>query len=579
MPTSVASVDHFPAVSPAGTERLLGASTSALALAACGGGGSGSATSAGGTGGAAQGAVSPNALPDAASASRLINQAAFGGNRAALDAMTQKGASAWLTEQMDMPRSQSMTDWLIAKGFADAAVNGNINGDGGWPNAMWWKLFAAPDAVRQRAVLAWSEIFVVSSLGLGAVTWKNFALANYWDILEKNAFGNFRSLLDAITLSSAMGSYLNMKGNQKANAALGRLPDENYAREVMQLFTIGLYNLRADGSLALDGSGTPQETYDNTDIQGLAKVFTGWNASTATDPSGVLAAAAYRHGLPMVLTSTLHSPEEKRFLGQLVVAKTTVTAEDGAADLKFALDALFNHPNTPPFISKQLIQRLVTSNPSGAYVARVAAVFANNGAGVRGDLRAVFQAIWLDAEARTPGALPAFGKLREPVLRIVQWGRTFGATNADGLWNLGYTDADTALGQMPLRAASVFNFFRPGYVPSNSALGAQNMVAPEFQITAEPTVVGYINYLAGTVNNARGIKVDYSYELTLATDAAALVTWLNQSLAGGALEAANLTLITQAVTSIAATTDAGKLNRVYAALTLVMASTDYLVQK
>ena len=144
----VHSIDSHP-----GNERLLGVSASALALSACGGGGAASSAS---TGGAAQGAVSPNALPDAASASRLINQAAFGGNRAALDAMTQKGASAWLTEQMDMPRSQSMTDWLIAKGFADAAVNGNINGDGGWPNAMWWKLFAAPDAVRQRAVLAWS---------------------------------------------------------------------------------------------------------------------------------------------------------------------------------------------------------------------------------------------------------------------------------------------------------------------------------------------------------------------------------------------------------------------------------------
>jgi len=579
MQTSAVQTD--PLESTPGSERLLGASASALALAACGGGGGGASppTSTAGGGTIAQAPVSTNALPDAASASRLINQAAFGGNRATLDAMTQKGASAWLAEQMDMPRSQSMSDWLIAKGFADATLNGNINGDGGWPNAIWWKMFAAPDAVRQRAALALSEIFVVSALGLGAVTWKNFALANYWEILEKNAFGNFRTLLDAITLSSAMGSYLNMKGNQKADPALGRLPDENYAREVMQLFTIGLYRLQSDGSLALDASGNPQETYDNTDIQGLAKVFTGWNASTATDPSGVLAAAAYRHGLPMVLTSTLHSPEEKRFLGQLVVAKTTVTAEDGAADLKIALDALFNHPNTAPFISKQLIQRLVTSNPSGAYVARVAAVFANNGAGVRGDLRAVFQAIWLDAEARAPGALPAFGKLREPVLRIVQWGRTFGATNTDGLWNLGYTDADTALGQMPLRAPSVFNFFRPGYVPSNSALGAQNMVAPEFQITAEPTVVGYINYLAGTVNNARVIKADYTYELTLATDAAALVAWLNQSLAGGALEAATVTLITQSVTTIAATTDAGKLNRVYAALTLVMASTDYLVQK
>jgi uncharacterized protein (DUF1800 family) len=564
-------------VSTSGSERLLGASASALALAACGGGGGASpSTSTAGGGTIAQAPVSTNALPDAASASRLINQAAFGGNRATLDAMTQKGASAWLTEQMDMPRSQSMSDWLIAKGFSDATVNGNINGDGGWPNAIWWKMFAAPDAVRQRAALALSEIFVVSALGLGAVTWKNFALANYWDILEKNAFGNFRTLLDAITLSSAMGSYLNMKGNQKADPALGRLPDENYAREVMQLFTIGLYRLQSDGSLALDASGNPQETYDNTDIQGLAKVFTGWNASAANDPSGVLVQAAYRNVVPMALTGALHSTEEKRFLGQVIPASTTV---DGAGDLKIALDALFNHPNTAPFISKQLIQRLVTSNPSGAYVARVAAVFSNNGAGVRGDLRAVFQAIWLDAEARAPGALPAFGKLREPVLRIVQWGRTFGATNTDGLWNLGYTDADTALGQMPLRAPSVFNFFRPGYVPSNSALGAQNMVAPEFQITAEPTVVGYINYLAGTVNNARVIKADYTYELTLATDAAALVAWLNQSLAGGALEAATVTLITQSVATIAATTDAGKLNRVYAALTLVMASTDYLVQK
>lgn len=556
----------------ASAERLVGVCASALALAACGGGGSGAS----GDSNLAQAPVFSNALPDAASASRLINQAAFGGNRAALDAMTQKGASAWLTEQMDMPRSQSMGDWLIAKGFADPAVSNNVSGDGGWPNALWWKLFAAPDAVRQRAALALSEIFVVSSLGLGAVTWKNFALANYWEILEKNAFANFRTLLDAITLSSAMGSYLNMKGNQKADPATGRLPDENYAREVMQLFTIGLYRLQTDGSLALDASGNPQETYDNTDIQGLAKVFTGWNASTATDPSGVLAAVAYRHGLPMVLTNTLHSTEEKRFLGQVIPASTTV---DGAGDLKVALDTLFNHPNTAPFICKQLIQRLVTSNPSAAYVARVAAVFANNGSGVRGDLRAVFQAIWLDAESRNPGTLAAFGKLREPVLRIVQWGRTFGASNADGLWNLGLTDADTALGQMPLRAPSVFNFFRPGYVPPNSAIGAQNWVAPEFQISAEPTVVGYINYLAGTVNNARVIKADYTYELSLATDPAALVAWLNQCLAGGALQAANATLITQAVTSIAATTDAGKLNRVYAALTLVMASTDYLVQK
>jgi uncharacterized protein (DUF1800 family) len=472
-----------------------------------------------------------------------------------------------------MPLSQSMTSWLIEKGYNDATVSGNINGDGGWTGAIWNKLFNAPDAFRQRAVLALSELFVVSTLGL-PISWKNFAIANYWEVLEKNVFGNFRSLLEAVTLSSAMGSYLNMKGNQKANAATGRAPDENYAREVLQLFTIGLYKLNTDGSLQLNAQGQPIETYDNNDIQGLAKVFTGWDLAAGTDPSGTLVSLAYRQGLPMALNASLHSPEAKSFLGTAIPAGTL-----GADSLRLGLDALFMHANTAPFIAKQLIQRLVTSNPSPAYVDRVAKAFINNGSGVRGDMKTVWTALLIDSEARSASSSTTFGKLREPMVRLVQWGRTFGATNADGLWNLGYTNSETALNQMPLYAPSVFNYFRPGYSPPNTALLQARLVAPELQITGEPSVVGYVNYMAGTVNNARVIKVDYTTEKALAATPASLIDHLNLHLAAGAITAANRTLMTQAVTTIAATNDAGLLNRVYAAIVLVMSSNDYLVQQ
>jgi uncharacterized protein (DUF1800 family) len=364
-----------------------------------------------------------------------------------------------------------------------------------------------------------------------------------------------------------------MKGNQKYDAKTGRSPDENYAREVMQLFTIGLYQLNIDGTLQLDAQGKPIESYDNADTQGLARVFTGWNTATGTDATGELANAAYRHGLPMMLTASLHSPEEKKFLGVTIPAGTA-----GIESLKIALDTLFQHNNTAPFISKQLIQRLVTSNPSPAYVARVAKIFVNNGKGVRGDMKAVWSAILMDTEARQVNASSSFGKLSEPMVRLLQWGHTFRATSTDGAWTMGYTDAETALGQMPMRSPSVFNYFRPGYVPPNTQVSAQNLVAPEFQILTEPTVVGYINYMAGTVNNARNIKADYSTEKALATDPTALVAHLNLCLASGALTSTSQSLIVNAITSISAATETGLLNRIYAAVLMVMSSTDYLIQ-
>lgn len=544
----------------------LGLSGTAL-LAACGGGGGTSTTA----------AITPDnslannlALTDAA---RFLRQASWGGTSNEIKDLAASGQQGWLNAQFNAPQGQSLTRWLIEKGFNDASVSSNVNGDGGWVQSIWWKLFSATDLFRQRAALALSELFVVSHLGL-PFSWRNFAIANYWEILEANALGNFRTLLENVTLSSAMGTYLNMKGNQKYDAKTGRSPDENYAREVMQLFTIGLYQLNIDGTLQLDAQGKPIESYDNADIQGLARVFTGWNTATGTDATGELANAAYRHGLPMMLTASLHSPEEKKFLGVTIPAGTA-----GIESLRIALDTLFQHNNTAPFIAKQLIQRLVTSNPSPAYVARVAKIFVNNGKGVRGDMKAVWTAILMDIEARLANPPASFGKLSEPMIRLLQWGHTFRATSTDGAWTLGYTDAETSLGQMPMRSPSVFNFFRPGYVPPNTQAAAQNLVAPEFQILTEPTVVGYINYMAGTVNNARNIKADYSTEKALATDPTALVAHLNLCLASGALTSTSQSLIVNAITSISAATETGLLNRIYAAVLMVMSSTDYLIQR
>jgi uncharacterized protein (DUF1800 family) len=250
--------------------------------------------------------------------------------------------------------------------------------------------------------------------------------------------------------------------------------------------------------------------------------------------------------------------------------------------LKVALDTIANHPNVAPFISRQLIQRLVASNPSPAYVARVAAVFNNNGANVRGDLKAVVNAILLDSEARSaPAATDTTrGKLREPIVRFVQWARSFNATSPTGIWNISnLSDPATRLGQSPLRAPSVFNFYRPGYVPPNSALGTAKITAPEFQITNETTIVAWANYAQTFIVNGVGeVKPDYTAELALAADATALVNRVVLLLAANSLAADTVATITTAVNSISAATDTGKKNRVYAAIHLVLCAPAYLVQ-
>lgn len=530
------------------------------ALAACGGGGGSSESPSP----PPPPPPPPPAPPTAAEASRLLGQAAFAATDAQIARVQSLGYAGWLDEQFATARTQGHYDWMVANGYA---IADNINGFQGTDNTLWRKLISSPDALRQRMTLALSEIFVVSMAGL-PVAWRSFVAASYVDVLEANAFGTYRALLEAVTLSPAMGVYLNMRGNQKEDPATGREPDENYAREVLQLFSIGLRELNADGSLK---NGVASDTYDQATISGLAKVFTGWDFDGYTRSTPAWAQK------PMTFNATKHSPAEKKFLGVTIAAGT-----DGVAALRTALDTIANHPNVGPFIGRQLIQRFVTSQPSAAYVGRVSAVFADNGSGLRGDLKAVLRAVLLDDEARrAPQAGETTrGRLREPVQRFIQWARSFGLASPTGLWNVGnLSDPANRLGQSPLRSPSVFNFFRPGYVPPNSALGALAITAPEFQITNESTVVGYANFAQNFVANGVGeTRPDYSAELALATDAAALVNRVALLLAASGLSAETLNTISTAVATISAASDAGKLNRVRAAIHLVLCAPEYLVQ-
>ena len=499
-------------------------------------------------------------------ASRFLAQAAIGYAKADVTAVANSSIASWLSAQFALPRPQKFWAFLKA-GAYDAAAN--INSQAGFDVMVWSQLMGSNDLLRQRVGLALLDQWVVSIDGLTG-SWRAFAMAAYFDVLWDNAFGNYRDLMEGVSTSAAMGLYLTFLGNVKASPTTGAIPDENYARELMQLFTIGLYQLNMDGTQVLSG-GQPVATYAQVDVSQGARVWTGYTYANATS------ATPDRLQLPMAITATTHETGVTSFLGITIPA-----GSDGATARKLALDGLFAHANVPPFVSKQLIQHLVTSNPSPAYVQRVATVFANNGAGVRGDMKAVITAVLTDAEARddaTALASATFGKLREPVVRLVQWARAFGVTSPTNLWPFGNTSSTAnRIGESPGHAPSVFNWFRPGYVPPGTTLSANGLVGPEFQITNEPSVVAYVNYMASVIANGAGeAKPDYSGLTVLATDSQALLTELNLVLAAGQISATTLAQMKAALDTISVATSAGLNNRIYAAITLVMASPEYLV--
>jgi len=447
--------------------------------------------------------------------------------------------------------------------------------------AAWWKtVVTAPDELRQRVAFALSEIFVVSDVA-SSLAQQPEALANYYDTLANDAFGNYRQLLQDVTLSPVMGNYLNMLRNAAAIPSKGTSADENYAREIMQLFSIGLNYLNPDNSLQLDTNGQPIPTYNNNTIIQTANVFTGWSYhSTLASPSFTGGAADWYN--PMQLFSTYHDNTVKTIIAETATGPAVVIPanQGGAADLKMELDALFNHQNTAPFICRELIQRLVTSNPSPGYIYRVAQVFANDGTGTRGNLAAVVKAILLDYEARSPAVIndAGYGMLKEPLLRQTQIFRAFSANSEQNRFPI--YSADQTLGQAALRSPTVFNFFLPNFVPPGM-LAAAGLYGPEFQITTASTAIVVPNTLyssiyTSTTPSPSTIVLNLA-PLTSAPDNPTMVSTLNLLLCGGNLSTAASQRILAALSALPTT--AKPLDRAQAALELVTSTQAGAVQQ
>lgn len=569
--------------------RILALALVAGTLAACGGGGGG--------GGSPPSGVSPPPPPPVvrlspAETSRFLTQATFGPTATTVEALRDSSFASWISSQIAMPQGASAVTYVDQRLTELRATNANATLSANQFYEYFWREAAtAEDQLRQRVRFAYSQIFVISMADANV---EIRGAASYYDMLGRNAFGNFRTLLEDVTLHPMMGRYLTHLGNQREDPATGRTPDENYAREVMQLMSIGLFELNPDGTVRRDASGNPIPTYTKQDITNLAKVFTGysWYHPTPTnntffgrsrDPDSNIR--------PMIAYPQYYSISAKTFLGNTIPATTTANP---AGELRTALDIIFNHPNVGPFIGRQLIQRLVTSNPSPAYVQRVAAVFNNNGSGVRGDMGAVIRAILLDPEARTApaGTSNSDGKLREPIVRLANWIRAFGATSQSGFWAINSTTANTSLGQSPLAAPSVFNFYRPGYVPPGTRVGQAGLVAPEFQIVDEVTTAGYINTMQTAITGGIGASSDVRSALTnevaVANDPAALADRMNLLLTYGSMSSTMRQRLIDAITSVTvpaatgtnqAAIDAALLNRARLAVFLTMTSPEYLVQR
>lgn len=494
------------------------AATLMLTLSACGGS----------SGGAAPPPPPPPPPPiTTAEAFQFLNQASFGATPTDAQGVISVRYDAWIDSQMQEPASLQLPYLRTLPRPINLAELHADRVD------MWFRnVIDGPDQLRQRAAFALSEIVVVSQQG--ALIQAPYAVADYNDQLALYAFGNYRDLLGVITLHPAMGVYLSMLGNQKPDPVLNIRPDENYARELMQLFSIGLVELNLDGTEKLDNLGQPIPTYDQSIIEGFAHVFTGWNFAGA--PSFEQARQNDNNQtVPMQLYPAFHDTGAKTLLNGVTIPR----GQTGDEDLQAALDNIFNHPNVGPFIAIRLIHRLVTSNPSPGYVQRIATVFNNNGFGVKGDLAAVIKAILLDPEARPDMPMEIDGKIKEPILRLTQLWRAYNAQSQSGVFPL--APAYIIFGQGPLQAPHVFNFFSPFHAPAGEIRNS-GLVAPEFEIATEyqnTFITNYFFILAFNWNSEAAtpgeddVLIDISEEIAIAADTDALVTMVADKLLGG----------------------------------------------
>ena len=441
--------------------------------------------------------VLPAGPTTASDAGRLLIQATFGPTDADLAAVQASGVSHYLHHQMIKVPASSHVAYLDQVGVDPTANNVNPT-----MQAWWQYAVNAPDQLRQRVAFAWSEIMVVSTESAGLHS-KPYAMSAYMDVLVRDAFANYRQLLQDVTLNPAMGAYLNMLHNAKGNPVTGTHPNQNYGREVLQLFSVGLNELNPDGSLQLGADGQPVPTYGQSTVDGFSQVFTGWYYAPAAGSAPAWKNVTPDWRDPMVAVPAYHDENAKTLLNGVVLPAGGTPEGDLAA----ALDNIFNHPNVGPFVCRQLIERLVTSNPTPGYVYRVASVFNDDGQGVRGNLAAVTKAIFTDFEARDPAtaAGTSFGKQREPIVRVANTMRAFHAASSSGVFPI--YDTDEPLGQTVLRAPSVFNFFSPNY-EAPGRLARSGLVAPEFQITSETQSISSANYLHSLIYSGLGSGTD-----------------------------------------------------------------------
>ena len=560
-----------------------------------------------------------------AGTSRFLTQATFGPSLEDVSALTGTNASNWFLAELEKPASLHTPQLAAYRAMID-------NPDADFPVlavqsstfSFWRNAIEGDDQLRQRMAFALSQILVVSNFGGELLSDIPEPVVSYQDILVEGAFGNYRDLLEEVTYSPAMGYYLTYMGNQKADPATGRMPDENYAREILQLFTVGVVALQSDGEPVLE-NGKAVELYDNRDVTGLARVFTGLDldgldrqrfpsVADAVDEWEGLEQALLK---PMAINDSLHSSDAKRFL-DCDIPTGTPTAES----IDLALDCIMAHPNVGPFVSRQLIQRFTASNPDPDYVQRVASAFDSGayllpeggrvGDGRKGDLTATLAAILFDPDVRAEAALSGsqFGKIREPLLRFTHWARAFDADASRPEYGIELFDLSDpmSLAQHPYRARSVFNFYRPGYIAPGTVSGAAGLTVPELQIVNATSTPGYINFMTFwtfggqsmipieeleaeladmgvPLNRAaleRAFVPDYSDELALANDATLLVDHLDSLLVYDSMSeetkaAITTTLEVQPVYGPGES--AALINRVSLAVLLVMTSPDYLVQR
>ena len=544
-------------------------------------------------------------LPNRQEATRFLTQASFGPTQQEVSHLMAIGYAAWLDEQFAAPMDMvpHVAAWDASNKAIMAIDTRSRASTGEVVSSFWRQALTSRDQLRQRIAFALSEIFVISMRNSCGDNAYSRGAADYLDMLGRLSFGKYRDLLESVALHPVMGCYLSHIKNQREDVSTGRVPDENFAREIMQLFSIGLYELNADGSAKLDARNQPIETYSSADISGMAKVFTGWSWWCA---GGLTQGCFYsnpnspnQYVTAMRPYTLYHSVTEKRFLNAVVPASMFVTPEDS---LKIALDTLSNHANVGPFLSKQLIQRLVTSNPSPAYVQRVAQAFRASG----GNLKVMIKAILLDPQARDMANLsaPTFGKVREPILSMTALMRAMGVHSDSGVYMITDTaDPSFSLGQSALSAPTVFNFFRPGFALPNSRSAAQGLVAPELQIATETSVAGYVNAMAlfmragigriGYDNKATRADVQLNANidphdplLALADSPWLLVEEINQRLMYGTMPTATKTDIATTLNALyfgptpsAERTLYVRRNRLWSALLLTVASPDFQIQR